>query len=101
MLFVAWYEHNITGSCRGPLTIVIELTFTGVYEHFMFPIVRMLWRKSSRRKLKNAHAEIFRAIVPANNYASCHSLGVFGFKVSSAYVGIPKNLHTALLEVVM
>ena len=93
MFFIARYQCDTAGFDRLPLTVAENFTVARVKEYLMFPFMRVLWSMSVGGNLKNSHAKIVRAVVPADHNPSRDSLRFFIIKMSRFNIGILYDLH--------
>ena len=98
MYFIGRDEDDITRFDRVPAAIPINLTFSGMNEHLMFPIMRMLRSMSARKNLRNPHKKMVRPLLFTDNHAGCYPFGILTIKVIGFDLGILLNPHVTLGE---
>jgi hypothetical protein len=93
MLFIAGDQHHLPGPEEMPLPIAINFAFSGMDEHFMFPIMGMPGSMAARGNLKDPHAKILSPVFLADDHPGRNPFGDVAVEKSSIDFGILFNFH--------
>ena len=97
MFFIGREEDHIPGLDRMPAAVAEDFARPGMNEHFMFPIVGMFGRVSSRGNLKDPHTKIRGPVTLADNHPGRDAFGGLAVQKSCLGLGIGVGLHCLLL----